>query len=174
MISEVWKDIPGYEGLYQVSDSGRVKSINRYVPSKSGSLRLVRDRIMCLCQVNGYPSIQLNKFGKAKMWAVHRLMAMAFLNHTPRKYKLIVDHIDNDRSNNNIGNLQIISQRLNSSKDRIPKSGHTGVVKETRWKNNKWLARIVVNGKREYLGTFKTAEQAKEAYEKRLHEITSS
>lgn len=88
---ETWKDIKGYENLYQVSDLGNVKNI------KTG--RILKQKID-----NGYYRIGFSFNGKVKMFRVHRLVAEAFLPN-PKNYK-IVNHIDRNRKNNNVSNLE--------------------------------------------------------------------
>jgi len=97
---EVWKDLPGYEGHYRVSNLGNVKILKRNIISKS------KTKI----------SLHLNL--KYKNFKISQLIAMAFLNHTPCGHILVVDHIDNDNTNNNLYNIQVISHRKNLSKDK--------------------------------------------------------
>jgi hypothetical protein len=86
---EVFKDIPNYEGMYQASNLGRVKS-----------LKFNRERILkTLDNGKGYLFVGLSCEGKQKQKSVHQIMAITFLNHTPDGYNgLIVDHKDNDKS----------------------------------------------------------------------------
>jgi hypothetical protein len=158
MIEEIWKDIPGYEGIYQVSDLGNVKS-----------LRFNKEKILKPgVNGSGYYTVVLCK-GKRKTKKVHKLVAMAFLNHNPDGYKLVVDHKDNDKLNNILSNLQLISQRENSSKDKKGTSKHTGVSWDKE--RNKWKSSISINGKLKNLGRFNCELAAHHAYEKKLDEI---
>jgi hypothetical protein len=104
---EEWKDIQGYEGLYQVSNLGRVKSFIR----KDKILKQHKDSA-------GYLSVTLCNNGNRKKITVHKLMAIVFLNHKPQGNKIVVDHVNNIKNDNRLENLQIISQRLNCSKDK--------------------------------------------------------
>ena len=121
---EIWKDVLNYEGLYQVSNLGRVKSLKRKVRHFSGE-RLVPERIL-KGGVNdkGYILVNLGKKGTKKVFAVHKLVAIAFLNHKPCGYKLVVDHIDNNKLNNKLENLQIITQQENVLKSKINFTQH--------------------------------------------------
>lgn len=110
-VMEIWKDVAGYEGLYKVSDFGRVKSCFRAVKGYPGTIRVHEERI--LSQTKGvitkrYPnpqySVELWKFGKRQRIAVGRVVAMAFIPN-PGNYPQ-VNHIDGDRSNNCTGNLE--------------------------------------------------------------------
>lgn len=165
---EIWKDIKGYEGIYEVSNFGRIKSLQR-VDSLN---RIVKTKIL-KGDVNnqGYLRVSLNKNLKMNKKHVHILVAIAFLNHVPNKYVLVVDHIDNIKINNTTDNLQLIPHRLNVSKDRINGSSlYTGVC----WskKMNKWVCGIKINKTRKHLGYFNNEEDASFAYQKALNSIS--
>ena len=169
-MEEIWKDIPKYEGLYQVSNFGNVKSLERVIYQSNGHPRTVRERILKAgIDGCGYLIVKLSKDAKAKTFAVHQLVAMVFLNHTPCGMKMVVNHIDNDPANNRVSNLEIISQRQNSYTHHVGISKYTGVC----WhKNlNKWMAQIRLNGKRHYLGIFENELDAHNAYQNKLKEI---
>lgn len=156
MKKEVFKNIPGYEGMYQVSNLGNVKSLKR---KKERILKFSLDN-------HGYYILSLYKENKAKTKQVSKLVAMTFLNHKPCGYKEIVDHIDNNPLNNNVNNLQIISNRENLSKDKKGLSNYTGV--SFKKDINKWQSRICINGKSNYLGVFNTELEASNAYQLKL------
>lgn len=163
---EIWKDIPNYEGLYQVSDLGRVKSLSRTI-TKGNITYVTKDKILKQSVDSvGYPCVNLSDYKKQKTFRVHQLVAIAFFNHLPNKYDgLIVDHIDNNKLNNMTTNLQLITNRKNSSKDKKNKtSKYTGVSWHKQ--SNKWLAQFRENGRVKYLGTFETEEEARDAYNK--------
>lgn len=156
---EIWKDIPNYEGIYQVSNKGRVKSFWRPSP------KIMKTRK----GTNGYIEIGLRKDGIRKTMRVHQLVAMAFLKHNPNTTNLVVDHIDSDKTNNNIENLQLLTQRQNVSKDRTNKySKLTGVTWHKR--DKKWSSSIKINGKSIHLGYFDSEQDAALAYQKKLNE----
>ena len=114
----------------------------------------------------GYLHVRLSNNGITKTIKVHKLIAIYYLNQTDNK--LIVDHIDNNKLNNTVENLQLISQRLNSSKDRKNKTSiYTGV----HWskKDNKWYASIRINKKKKNLGLFNTELEAHNEYQLELH-----
>lgn len=91
---EIYKDIEGYEGLYQISNEGRVKSI------RFGKERLLKPKT----ERKGYLRVDLSKDGKQKSCLVHRLVAMAFIpNHTNLPQ---VNHKDEDKTNNRVDNLE--------------------------------------------------------------------
>ena len=168
--NEIWKDVPNYEGYYQVSDLGRVKSLSRQIwngrifyTSKEKILKKISDS-------TNYFIVGLSINGKYKSIKVHQLIAIAFLNHIPCGHKLVVDHIDNDKSNNRLSNLQLISSRENCSKDR--KNGTSNYI-GVNWskQSKKWRSGIVVNKKSIRLGTFETEQEASEYYQNALKAI---
>jgi len=173
MQEEIWKDIPGYEGVYQVSSLGRVKSLPRKIYRKCGKLHYSKeDRIMSLCISNGYKVICLYKNGKSRKYSLHQLLAMAFLNHTANGFKIVVDHIDNNSLNNNLSNLQIITARENSSKDR---KGYSSKFIGVSWSKaaKKWMAYIIIDKKFTYLGCHNNELDARDAYQNKLKEINN-
>lgn len=97
IILEKWKDIKGYEGLYQVSNFGNVKSLNYKRTNKEALLKLQTN-------TDGYKIINLRKDGKNKLYLVHRLVAMTFIPN-PNNYP-IVNHKDENKENNSVDNLE--------------------------------------------------------------------
>ena len=102
---EIWKDIPGYEGIYAVSNFGKVKSLQRTRKGSYGSIRIVYEKILNhKIDKDGYHIVTLSKEGKTKCIGVHRLVAQAFL---PNIYNLpMVNHKDENPSNNFVDNLE--------------------------------------------------------------------
>ena len=168
---ENWKDIKGYEGIYQVSDLGNVKSLPRMVPSPRGLSRFIKERILKTGSNNGgYLSVILCKDGIMKTKSIHQLVAESFLNHIPFGRELVVNHINFTREDNKLENLEIISFRQNTNKKHLKSSSkYTGVF----WmKNkNKWISSIRINNKNKYLGIFINEYDAHLAYEKALQEL---
>lgn len=170
---EKWKDIPDYEGLYQVSDLGRVKSLPMLKNSSKNKDKtfLTNERILKQYFKNTrYLRIGLGIRTNSKSFCVHKLIAMAFLNYTSNKEKMCVDHINNISTDNRLINLQIISIRENSTKDRKNKSGFTG-IKET---NGKFQASIQLNGKILNLGVYDSNKLASEKYNEALDLINKN
>lgn len=167
---EIWKDIPSYKNFYQVSNLGKVKSLERLVKGKH-NLRINKEKILKnRIDMHGYcVSVLFNGYNK-KTYKIHQLVAMAFLNHIPCGHKLIVNHIDFNKQNNHIDNLEIITQRENANQKHIKSSSkYVGVSKYKL--NNKWIAKIDINGKRKHLGYFINEYDAHLAYEKALKSI---
>ena len=112
---EEWRDIKGYEGFYQVSNMGRVKSLERTVAGRNGSKRTIRGRILKpRSERNGYLQVALcNGSGKIKAFKVHRLVCEAFLENPENKP--CVNHIDENKTNNTASNLEwcTVSENIN-------------------------------------------------------------
>ena len=110
---EEWKDIQGYEGHYQISNQGRVKSLARMRLSKGGSIAPLRERIMCLKKSKtGYLLIGLRKDDVKLFTSIHRLVALHFIENAEEK--LTVNHIDGDKENNCYTNLEWSSHKENT------------------------------------------------------------
>lgn len=166
-MEEIWKDISGYEGLYQISNLGRVKSLDRKVPHKRYSIQMRKGCILKFsCNHQGYYTVKLNSNNKSKSYRVNKLVYETFVGKVKNGY--VVDHIDNEqRQNNSLTNLQEITFRMNVSKDT--KNNLTGAY--YRKDRGYWYSRININKKDVYLGKFDTEEQAHQAYINKLKEI---
>jgi len=133
MNGEVWKDIEGYEGYYQVSNNGRVRSVERQVEC-NGKIHNRKSRILKPGESKtGYYRVVLSKFGKHKNASIHRLVAKAFL--TTKKNRNCVNHKDLDKKNNRVKNLEWCSFKENSEH----------AVKNNRYKRGKDAARAELN-----------------------------
>jgi hypothetical protein len=171
---EVWKPIKDYEGLYEVSNLGRVMSLSRKWVSGNGGKRNHEEIIMkpfVTGKYRNYYTLELSKDGIKKMFKVHHLVVSAFLNYTRDKNKdLVVDHINNDQSDNRLENLQIITNRENVSKDiKNATSKYTGVSWDKH--RSKWRAEIRHNKIKYNLGRFKTELEAHQVYQNKLKEL---
>lgn len=111
MKNEVWKDIEGYEGLYQVSNLGRVKSLKRFVNCKNGK-RTVNEKILIQHDnTHGYCAVILSKNCKTKNCTVHRLVAKAFIPNLENKED--INHINGVKTDNYVDNLEWVTRREN-------------------------------------------------------------
>lgn len=110
---EIWIDVCGYEGFYKVSNRGNIKSLDRicgYMPS--GSPRHIKgQKIKPYDNGNGYLMVHLKRDGKRKPIGVHRLVAQTFIPNNDTTF--VVNHIDYDKHNNHVNNLEWCSQRDN-------------------------------------------------------------
>ena len=107
LIIEIWKDIKGYEGLYQVSNYGRIKTLINFNSKHSYSKKELKERkekILKEHECNGYLRVTLSKKQKSKHYRVHRLVAQAFIPNPENKPQ--INHKDNNRKNNNVNNLE--------------------------------------------------------------------
>jgi len=112
-MSEVWKDIPGYEGKYQVSDLGRVRSLDREVIYKDGRIGSYKGQILKPRNVgNGRLGVALTKDFKRKNYKVHILVALTFIGERPKGYD--VCHIDSNPLNNKLNNLRYDTRNQNN------------------------------------------------------------
>ena len=115
-MEEIWKDIDGYEGYYQISNLGNVKSLERTIEN-SGTYNgyyKVKERILRPRENkkrHGYYELSLKKDGIEKRYKVHRLVASAFLSNPDNKTE--VNHIDGNKSNNCISNLEWTTSKEN-------------------------------------------------------------
>ena len=141
---EKYIDIIGFEGLYQISNFGNVKSIKL---NKSKILKIgVNNR--------GYSQVSLSKNGISKTKAIHKLVAVAFLEHIPCGHKLVVNHKDFNKLNNNVNNLRYISHKENCCntdrfiKDILIDDEDRKKKVQQLWVNNN--KEIVLEKKREY------------------------
>lgn len=112
---EIWKDINNYEGLYQVSTLGRIKSLRRVIRYSDGRHKLISERILSpeICKSTGYLYVNLSKSGKSKHCTVHRLVAEAFIPNIENLPQ--INHLDEDRSNNVVENLEWCTCKHNSN-----------------------------------------------------------
>ena len=112
---EVWKDVTGFESRYEVSDLGRVRSLDRYSKhntSKTGFILQKGKMLNPYISNKGYLKVELGDgFGKRKSVPVHRLVAIAFIDN-PMNYDQ-VNHIDGVKTNNNLSNLEWCNNSMN-------------------------------------------------------------
>jgi len=101
-VEEIWKDIPGYEKRYQISNFGQCRSINRMVRGKSNTLRNYPGRVLKIFYGEHYGTVMLGH--KGKTITIHRLVAMAFIQNPENKP--CVNHIDGNKINNHVSNLE--------------------------------------------------------------------
>ena len=160
IFEEIFKTIEGYEGMYEISNYGRVKSLKN---NKEYILKPSLD-------LNGYVIVSLSNEGIKKTKTIHQLVAIAFLNHIPDGMKLIVNHKDFNRQNNHVDNLEIILQRENANRKHLKSSSNFVGVSWYKG-GNKWHAYITINRKRKHLGYFANEIDAHNAYQNALNNI---
>jgi|LakMenEpi03Aug12_release.lakeMendotaPanAssembly.Ray.scaffolds.fasta_scaffold1365606_1 hypothetical protein len=170
-MEEIWKDIPDYEGLYQASNLGRVKSLPKEWTMQNGVTQRHNGKILKPSQCKGmYKLVVLYKKSSSKTYRVHQLVAIAFLNHKICGHKLVVDHINNNPYDNRVENLQIVTQRYNCRKTQ---GEYSSQYKGVYWhkERKKWHSVMLMNGKRKHLGYFTDEHEAHLAYQNALKQI---
>ena len=164
--TEVWKEINGYDG-YHISSLGRVKSTKR--------CRVDHDIIMKPSfDGRGYLQVCLYNNGKGKTLKIHKLMAIAFLNHKQNGMREVINHKDGNKENNNIDNIEVVSQRFNMNEyfrlnSHKLSSKYTGV----HWNKavGKWESQLKVNNKKICVGYFHSEIEASLAYQNKINEL---
>jgi len=160
-MTEIWKDIPNYEGHYQVSTLGRVKSI------KFKKHRIMKYSI----DKDGYYRILLRKFPEvSKKFGVNRLVAITFLPNYHQKP--ICDHKNKNRKDNRIFNLRWLSHQENNM-NRVKLQNSTSIYTGLSWckVSKKWKVSLKYYGRNIHLGYFDDENEAKCAYEKKKKEL---
>lgn len=120
-MTEEWRDIPGYEGYYQVSDLGNVRSLDRWVAGPRGRDVFVPSRVISQKRNGPYPQVGLFKDGTRRHLTTHVLVALVFIGARPEGMQ--VCHNDGDKQNNNVANLRYGTPRANGL-DTVAHGGH--------------------------------------------------
>lgn len=159
--SEIWVNVPDYDGLYQVSNLGRVKSFSK--------VRGSSEKILKQC-VNGrgYLFVRLHKDGKTKNKVIHRLVWESF-NGKTNLY--VLHNVEGNKFDNRLCNLHTGDCRQNTTEYFLSKtktSKYVGVCFKKR--EGKWVSNIKIKDKRIYLGAFNTELDAHIAYQNKLKE----
>lgn len=166
---EEFKDVPGYEGYYQVSNLGRVMALERIITHVNGAVHTKKSKILKQSN-NGKDYLYVlfyNNQGCKKSHYIHRLVMKTFIGDS----NLVVDHKNHIRLCNVLSNLRYLTPRSNSStivNRPKPYSKYTGVDK-TRNSVKKWRAVLRINGTKRHIGSYVTEEEASEAYQKALY-----
>jgi len=171
-IMEQWKPVKGYEKYYEISTSGRIRSLTRDKRGRNVFYKLKGKELKPFKSKKGYLYINLSKDGIKKKYLIHTLVWDNFGDKDRKQLNLKVDHIDDSKINNNIKNLQLLTNRQNISKSATPrrKSGLPTCVYKSK---NRHRARCQINGVAVDLGTYGTPEEAHLAYTTKIKEISS-
>lgn len=171
-----WRDIPNYEGYYRCSSLGKVKSLGRVITRINGEKQHIKERILKQSlTLAGYCVVNLGKKAIQKIYYIHKLVAIVFLNHIPDGHKLVVDHIDGYKFKNRVSNLHIVTSRENlSTCFRKNKETLSSKFVGVCWENfsGKWRAEIHMNNKKKTLGRFTSEQEASNAYQNTLLQFT--
>ena len=169
---EVWKDVPEFEGYYQISNLGNVKSLSRTILGRGKHNTLLKERLLKFStSTNGYYQVILQKEGFKKIYKVHSLVAICFLNHTPDgTHNVVIDHINEVKKDNRLENLRLIGHRENVARSM---KNNTSTYIGVSWSKNakKWISQITIEGKTKYLGLFDNEEDANKKYLETLKDL---
>jgi hypothetical protein len=174
-LEKIWRPVKGFEGSYHISNYGEVKSLGRQILFKRYNPKLKRwhrERIMKPSVTKqGYLKVQLFDNCDYTIKAVAHLVWDAFGDKPRDGHRLQVDHKDGDCANNRIDNLQLLTNRANTSKGwrQNGKKLPTGVS----WDKSKgrYVTSIRIDGHNYHLGRYKTAELASAVYQNKLKQI---
>lgn len=135
-IEEIWKDVVGYEGYYQISNLGRIKSLNY---GKNGYAKILKNSFIASYK---YYQIKLYKDTKSKILKVHRLLAQAFIPNPENKP--CINHIDGDKLNNDLSNLEwcTYSENIQHAFDTGLKGTSAELIEKIRKANSKKIINI--------------------------------
>lgn len=161
---EIWKDLTGYEDLYQISSYGRFKIKDRVRAEGVRGQKFVKERITIGAKAgkkgSDYYVVSITKKGFKRTYKkLHRLVAIEFIPNPENKPQ--VNHIDQDRFNNHVLNLEWTTAMENSCHGRINKnykSKYHGVTFNIVSK--KWTSKVKINKKMHSLGSFSTEIEA--------------
>ncbi len=161
IIPEEWKPIPDYEGLYEISNYGRVKSLQRIIIRSNGHPQTINERILSPGKLHAdhghYLVVMLCDHGFEKTYLIHVMVAELFVPKIENKTE--VNHIDEVKSNNFYLNLEWCNHYENNTyKKKNKTSRFYGVHWNSRQKG--WRAIVVINGKAKYLGIYTSEELA--------------
>lgn len=138
-MNEEWRDIKGYENLYQVSNFGRIKSLDRYKITKGryGKLKIkIKGKVLKPClNHDGYYEVVLSKDGKAKMFRLHRIVANTFIEN--KRVANQVNHINGNKLDNRVDNLEWCT-----CKENIRHAVNNNLIKPVKGKNH-YLAKKI-------------------------------
>lgn len=156
-MEEIWKDIEGYEGLYQVSNLGRVKSLKRDITNTNYGVAHIKEKILKpRDDGKGYVRVVLYKNNQKKQFKIHRLVAKAFISNPENK--ATVNHINGNKSHNTVGNLEWCT-----NKENIYHAFKTGLIQ----KKNKSIVQMDLNGN--VLNEFESLCEASKYMNKNSH-----
>lgn len=168
-MQEYWKDICGYEGIYEISNYGNIISLEREEDCfRRGKLhRRIRFQKDCRPALSkGYYTVSLSKNGIKKTHQIHSLVAENFIGKRPEG--MVIDHIDNNPLNNYYKNLEYVTVRENCQRGKncYLKKDKSSSFKGVSWHEGaeRWRSHIFFNKKTIHLGSFMTEDEAFDAY----------
>lgn len=157
MEKEIWKDVSGFEELYQISNLGRFKIKQKIISKNKRGERIFKEKIITGTTTgkigNQYKTVSISENDFIKRVKLHRLVALAFIEN--KENLPFVNHIDHNTFNNKVTNLEWVSAMDNACHSVlkiIKKSKYIGVTYSKKQKN--WIARTTIYGKRKHIGVY--------------------
>lgn len=174
---EIWRDIPNYEGYYQASNLGRIRSLDRCGIDKIGRKTSHKGILMRVrLRDDGYEDITLRKDGRGEYFTVHQIIAMTYIGHKRSGRLVVVDHINGIKHDNRASNLQVVTPRENQSTCyRANNDMFTSSFVGVSWCKImcKWKSQIVFDKVVIALGYYNLEKDASSIYQKALSEINN-
>lgn len=171
-MTEYWVDVIGYEGLYEVSNLGNIRSLDRLVKHSSGNGKVLRKGRMLKTKNkqnnSGYIIIHLYKDGKAKGFLLHRLVLSSFCS--PIGDNNQVNHINTIKTDNRLINLEWCTP-VQNMKHIYRTKKMKGKKRGVHFHKNRWVAQINVKGRKIHLGCFGNKDAAHDVYFKKYLEL---
>jgi hypothetical protein len=171
MLTEQWKPIKNYEGIYEISNFGRVKSLERKIWNGFGFMSVKERMLKQALNKSNYYYIGLSKHNKRSCRSVHTIVWDHFGDKSRNGSKLQVDHVDENPHNNRIDNLQLLTNRENVTKGILHNAKNLPIG--VRFNHNRYEAYIKkgMARKQTYLGRYKTIIEASNAYQNALERL---
>lgn len=137
---EVWKDIPNYVGLYQVSNFGRIKCLERTLINSNGKISIRKSKLLNGCKSRYYSVLLCKNSNNHKLHLAHRLVATSFIPNPENKPE--VNHIDGNKLNNHVNNLEWVTHRENENHALINNLKAIGIKNGNAKLNNEIVKQI--------------------------------
>ena len=167
---EEWRPIEGYEGLYEVSNTGRVRSVDRYIKTCYGSYRLHKGKVLSPTKDRyGYLKVILSCNGKCKTINVHKLVAQAFIENPDNLPE--VNHINEDKTNNRADNLEFCDHKYNMNYGTRQERYRNTMLEKGHWSG---LSREEYEKKRYQENKDKIKDRQKRYYQENKDKISNS
>jgi len=160
-MEEEWRDIKGWEGSYQASNFGRIRSVDRFVKDKKDFQKKIKGKIINPSMgTHGYLSISLYNNGISKTYTVHKIIAITFIE--PIRGKNFINHIDGNKINNHLSNLEHVTRSENDKHAfkiglKTPNRGMLGKFGKDNY-GSKSISQFTLDGK--YINTYEGVRDA--------------